>query len=58
MNKIATTISTIAAVLLAGSCSKATMEHEGSAVTLDYTVSVTEAATKALGDGSDVDKMA
>ena len=27
-------------------------------MTLDYTVSVTEAATKALGDGSDVDKMA
>lgn len=58
MNKIATTISTIAAVLLAGACSKAVVEQEGSAVTLDYTVSVTEAATKALGDGSDVDKMA
>ena len=27
-------------------------------MTLDYTVSVTEAATKALGDGSNVDKMA
>lgn len=58
MNKIATTISTIAAVLLAGACSKAVVEQEGSAVTLDYTVSVTEAATKALGDGSNVDKMA
>ena len=58
MNKIATTISTIAAVLLAGSCSKAVVDQEGSAVTLDYTVSVTEAATKALGDGSNVDKMA
>lgn len=58
MNKIATTISTIAAVLLAGSCSKAVVEQEGSAVTLDYTVSVTEAATKALGDGTNVDKMA
>ena len=34
------------------------VEQEGSAVTLDYTVSVTEAATKALGDGSNVDKMA
>ena len=58
MNKIATTFSTIAAVLLAGACSKAVVEQEGSAVTLDYTVSVTEAATKALGDGSNVDKMA
>ena len=57
MNKI-TIISTIAAVLLAGACSKAVVEQEGSAVTLDYTVSVTEAATKALGDGSNVDKMA
>ena len=53
-----TTILTIAAMVLAASCNKATMEHEGSAVTLDYTVSVTEAATKALGDGSNVDKMA
>ena len=34
------------------------VEQEGSAVTLDYTVSVTEAATKTLGDGSNVDKMA
>ena len=58
MNKIATTISTIAAVLLTGACSKAVVEQEGSAVTLDYTVSVTEAATKALGDGTNVDKMA
>ena len=58
MNKIATTISTIAAVLLAGACSKAVVEQEGSAVTLDYTVSLTEAATKALGDGTNVDKMA
>ena len=58
MNKIATTILTIAAVLLAGACSKAVVEQEGSAVTLDYTVSVTEAATKALGDGTNVDKMA
>lgn len=58
MNKIATTISTIAAVLLAGACSKAVVEQEGFAVTLDYTVSVTEAATKALGDGTNVDKMA
>ena len=58
MNKIATTISTMAAVLLAGACSKAVVEQEGSAVTLDYTVSVTEAATKALGDGTNVDKMA
>ena len=58
MNKIATTISTIAAVLLAGACSKAVVVQEGSAVTLDYTVSVTEAATKALGDGSNVDKLA
>ena len=58
MNKIATTISTIAAVLLVGACSKAVVEQEGSAVTLDYTVSVTEAATKALGDGTNVDKMA
>jgi hypothetical protein len=58
MNKIATTISTIAAVLLAGACSKAVVEQEGSAVTLDYTVSVTEAATKALGDGTNVDKLA
>lgn len=58
MNKIITTISTIAAVLLAGACSKAVVEQEGSAVTLDYTVSVTEAATKALGDGTNVDKMA
>ena len=57
MNKI-TTISTIAAVLLAGACSKAVVEQEGSAVTLDYTVSITEAATKALGDGTNVDKMA
>lgn len=53
-----TTILTIAAMVLAASCNKATMEHEGSAVTLDYTVSVTEAATKALGDGTNVDKMA
>ena len=58
MNKIATTISTIAAVLLVGACSKTVVEQEGSAVTLDYTVSVTEAATKALGDGTNVDKMA
>ena len=57
MNKIATTISTIAAVLLVGACSKAVVEQEGSAVTLDYTVSVTEAATKAIGDGANVDKM-
>ena len=57
MNKI-TTISIIAAVLLAGACSKAVVEQEGSAVTLDYTVSVIEAATKALGDGTNVDKMA
>ena len=34
------------------------VEQDGSAVTLDYTVSVTEAATKALGDGTNVDKMA
>lgn len=34
------------------------VEQEGSAVTLDYTVSVTEAATKALGDGTNVNKMA
>lgn len=53
-----TTILTISAMMLAASCNKATMEQEGSAVTLDYTVSVTEAATKALGDGSNVDKMA
>ena len=57
MKKI-TTILTISAMMLAASCNKATMEHEGSAVTLDYTVSVTEAATKALGDGTNVDKMA
>ena len=43
---------------MAGACSKAVVEQEGSAVTFDYTVSVTEAATKALGDGSNVDKMA
>ena len=53
-----TTILTISAMMLAASCNKATMEQEGSAVTLDYTVSVTEAATKTLGDGSNVDKMA
>ena len=53
-----TTILTISAMMLATSCNKATMEHESSAVTLDYTVSVTEAATKALGDGTNVDKMA
>lgn len=53
-----TTILTISAMMLTASCNKATMEHEGSAVTLDYTVSVTEAATKALGDGTNVDKMA
>ena len=57
MNKIAT-ITTIAAVLLAGACSKAVVEHENSAVALDYTVSLAEAATKALGDGRNVDKMA
>lgn len=34
------------------------MEQEGSAVVMDYTVSVAEAATKALGDGTNVDKMA
>ena len=53
-----TTILTIAAMVLAASCSKAVVEQEGSAVTLDYTVSLTEAATKALGDGTNVDKMA
>ena len=59
MKKLTTKIAVMAAVLLTGACNKAEVEHEGSAVTLDYTVSVTEAATKALlGDGSNVDKMA
>lgn len=52
-----TTILTIAAMVLAASCNKATMEHEGSAVMLDYTVSLTEAATKALGDGTTVNAL-
>ena len=57
MKKLTTIIAAMAAVLLTGACNKAEVEHEGSAVTLDYTVSVTEAATKAIGDGTTVDKM-
>ena len=44
-------------MMLAASCNKATMEHEGSAVTLDYTVSLAEAATKAIGDGTTVNAL-
>ena len=58
MKKLTTIIAAMAAVLLTGACNKAEVEHEGSAVTLDYTVSLAEAATKALGDGTNVDKMA
>ena len=58
MKKLTTIIAAMAAVLLTGACNKAEVEHEGSAVTLDYTVSLAEAATKALGDGPNVDKMA
>ena len=57
MKKLTTIIAAMAAVLLTGACNKAEVEHEGSAVTLDYTVSLAEAATKALGDGTNVDKM-
>lgn len=59
MKKLTTIIAAMAAVLLTGACNKAEVEHEGSAVTLDYTVSLAEAATKAdiIGDGAKVDKM-
>lgn len=57
MNKI-TTIITIAAVLLAGACTKTVVEFDGSLVALDYSVTLDNALTKALGDGSTVDKLA
>lgn len=58
MKKLTTIIAAMAAVLLTGACNKAEVEHEGSAVTLDYTVSLAEAATKAaIGDGTTVDQM-
>lgn len=57
MKKLTTIIAAMAAVLLTGACNKAEVEHEGSAVTLDYTVSLAEAATKAIGDGTTVDTM-
>lgn len=58
MKKLTTIIAAMAAVLLTGACNKAEVEHEGSAVTLDYTVSLDEVATKAeIGDGTTVDKM-
>lgn len=57
MKKLTTIIAAMAAVLLTGACNKAEVEHEGSAVTLDYTVSLAEAATKAIGDEITVDKM-
>ena len=57
MKKLTTIIAAMAAVLLTGACNKAEVEHEGSAVTLDYTVSLAEAATKAIGDGTTVNKM-
>lgn len=57
MKKLTTIIAAMAAVLLTGACNKAEVEHEGSAVTLDYTVSLAEAATKAIGDGTTVNKL-
>ena len=57
MKKLTTIIATMASVLLTGACNKAEVEHEGSAVTLDYTVSLAEAATKAIGDGKTVNKL-
>lgn len=57
MKKLTTIIAAMAAVLLTGACNKAEVEHEGSAVTLDYTVSLAEAATKAIGDVTTVNKM-
>lgn len=56
MNKI-TTIITIAAVLLAGACTKTVVEFDGSLVALDYSVTLDNALTKALGDGSTADKL-
>ena len=57
MNKI-TTIITIAAVLLAGACTKTVVEFDSSPVTLDYSVNLDNAVTKSLGDGSTVDMLA
>ena len=57
MKKLTTIIAAMAAVLLTGACNKAEVEHEGSAVTLDYTVSLAEAATKAIGDGATVNAL-
>lgn len=57
MKKLTTIIAAMAAVLLTGACNKAEVEHEGSAVTLDYTVSLAEAATKAIGDGTTVNAL-
>lgn len=57
MKKLTTIIAAMAAVLLTGACNKAEVEHEGSAVTLDYTVSLAEAATKAMGDGTTVNAL-
>ena len=57
MKKLTTIIAAMAAVLLTGACNKAEVEHEGSPVTLDYTVSLAEAATKAIGDGTTVNKL-
>lgn len=56
--KINTTLLvTIAAVLLSVSCNKSEMQFDDSVFTLDYTASLAGPATRAIGDGSNVDKM-
>lgn len=45
-------------LMFLGACTKTVVEFDGSLVALDYSVTLDNALTKALGDGSTVDKLA
>ena len=57
MKSLKIIITSISALLLAAACNKSEVPGEGASIVLDYSVSVPSPATKAIGDGSIVDKM-
>ena len=57
MKSLKIIITSISALLLAAACNKSEVPGEGASIVLDYSVSVPSPATKAIGDGCNVDKM-
>lgn len=58
MSRLTIIIATFAAFFLVGACGKIDVEIADSVVVMNYSVSVAEPVAKALGDGSNVNRMA